>query len=73
MEKSDWKLRCGDFQHTVEILHGDHSHFLFQNAIVEIKKFDKAKMLLVWTEHCGCHAFFVEDLEWFRQYKQIEI
>jgi hypothetical protein len=71
MEKSDIELQCPDFRHTVEVLHGDYSHFMFQNALIEIKRFGKARLLLVWTEHCGCHVFFVDDLKWYRQYRPI--
>lgn len=62
-------LRCNMFNYTVEVLHGDHSHFVFQNATCRIRKIYEHDMLLVWTEHCGYHAFFLEDLEFWRKYE----
>ena len=74
MEKSGTELHCNDFPHLVEVIHQDHSHFTFQNAISEVKRFSTSKgvgnhMLLVWTEHCGCYAFFTDDLEWWHEYE----
>ena len=68
MEKKDSELLCTDFKNTVEVTHGDYSHFIFQNAFYTIKKFDNNEMFLVWTEHCNFHAFFLEDLIWWREY-----
>ncbi len=64
-------LRCNMFNHVVEIAHGDGSHFNFQNANMKIRKIQGHRMLLVWTEHCGYHAFFCEDLEFWRKYDTI--
>lgn len=62
-------LRCGMFNHMVEIHHGDGSHFTFHNATVKKQKVDGFEMLLVWTEHCGYHAFFCADLEGWAKFK----
>lgn len=69
MNKRRKTLKCMDFKHTVEIQHGDGSHFLLHDAILEKKKFGKFEMLLVFTEHCGYHAFYCDDLEFWRKYK----
>ena len=71
MEKRRPTLRCNMFKYTVEVLHGDYSHFVFQNASCKIRKIQNHDMLLVWTEHCGYHAFFCEDLEYWRKYTYI--
>lgn len=63
MEAQDKMLQCTDFKRTAIISHQDGSHFVLQNAIVVKRKIRDIDMLLVWTEHCGCHAFFVDDLE----------
>jgi len=64
-------LRCDMFNYVVEVCHGDRSHFLFQNANLRKQKVDGHEMLLIWTEHCGYHAFFCEDLEWWRKYNVV--
>lgn len=64
-------LTCMDFHHTVEILHGDYSHFVFQNAKLEEVDIDGVPFIFVWTEHCGYHAFFKEDLEWWHTYEPV--
>ncbi len=71
MVKRRVTLRCGMFIHVVEIHHGDGSHIIFQNATAKIRKIQGHRMLLVWTEHCGYHAFFCEDLEFWRKYDTI--
>lgn len=65
-------LTCDMFNYTVEIAHQDWSHFVFQNADWEERTIDNCPMLLVWTEHCGYHAFFCEDLEFWRKYKTVD-
>jgi hypothetical protein len=69
MEKSN--LLCTDFKWMVEVAHDDGSHFIFQNAKPHRTIFGEFEMLLVWTEHCGYHAFFMDDVAWWRQYKQV--
>ena len=59
-------LKCTDFKSTVEITHGDGSHFLLKNAIATEERFGDIEMLLVYTEHCGYFAFFREDVEFYR-------
>jgi hypothetical protein len=71
METRRVNLRCNMFDYVVEVLHGDMSHFIFQNAISKIRKIHGHRMLLVWTEHCGYHAFFLDDLESWRKYKDV--
>lgn len=56
-------LRCDMFNYLVIVRHADGSHFVFHNADVRKQKVDSHEMLLVWTEHCGYHAFFCEDLD----------
>jgi hypothetical protein len=56
------------FNNLVEIQHGDGSHFLFHNAFMEKANIGGIDFILVWTEHCGYHAFFLEDIERFCQY-----
>lgn len=68
MEEKDADMKCNNFTHTVEVSHQDGSHFLFQNAIMDYKTFGEMKMLLVWTEHCGYHFFFIDDLTHWRKY-----
>jgi hypothetical protein len=58
-------LTCTDFPHTVEIVHSDRSHFVFQNARAELVHIENIPFLFVWTEHCGYYAFFKEDLDWY--------
>ena len=67
------KLTChkGLFEHTIEIHHQDGSTFILHNATAKIRLIDKQRMLLVWTEHCGYHAFFCEDLEFWRKYESL--
>jgi hypothetical protein len=64
-------LTCFDFPHTVEVLHSDRSHFLFKNAKMEAVHVENVPFLFVWTEHCGYHAFFQEDLEWWTKYEDV--
>ncbi len=45
------------------VLHGDGSHFVFQNSNAKGIIIDGVKFVLVATEHCGYHVFFAEDLE----------
>ena len=71
MEQKDVALKCSNFKNTVEVLHGDGSHFIYQNAILKIKKFSNIEMLLIWTEHCGCHVFFFDDVTLYREYKPL--
>lgn len=71
MEIRRHTLRCNMFNYTVEVLHGDHSHFVFQNATCKVRLIQKHRMLLVWTEHCGYHAFFTDDLEFWRKYETV--
>ena len=63
MNKKRNKNTVPDFAYAVKVLHGDGSVLFFENAFVEEKKFDNFEMVLVYTEHCGYHAFFKEDLE----------
>jgi hypothetical protein len=64
------KLRCNMFKYCVIINHGDGSHFVFNNADAIKKKIQGHNMLLIWTEHCGYHAFFCEDLDGWTKLKQ---
>ena len=66
MEKKRKTNRCFDFQYTVTVQHQDGSFFYLPNAFVEEKKFGDFEMLLVYTEHCGYYAFYVDDLEHWR-------
>lgn len=66
-------LRCGMFLHVVEVAHGDGSHFVFQAATAKIRKVQGNRMLLIWTEHCDYHAFFCEDLEFWKKYQIVNI
>jgi hypothetical protein len=63
--------KCSKFKYTVEVQHGDGTHCIFHNAYCQLKKFDKVEMLLVYTEHCGYHNFYVEDLELWRKYQSV--
>ena len=62
---------CNMFSYVVEISHHDGSHLIFQNATSKIRWIHGQRMLLVWTEHCGYHVFFTEDLEMWRKYETI--
>jgi hypothetical protein len=63
------KNTCNKFKYIVQINHGDGSVFVLHNAYLEIKLFGKFEMLLVYTEHCGYHAFYMDDLEFWRKFK----
>jgi hypothetical protein len=69
MEAKDKSLQCTDFPFMVEVAHSDGSRFMFHNARTERTTFNGFEMLLVWTEHCGYHAFFMDDLDFWRPYK----
>ncbi len=71
MEAKDASLKCNDFPNTVEVHHEDGSHFVFQNARTERTTIGKYELLLVWTEHCGYIAFFMDDLEFWKRYQQV--
>ena len=68
---NDVNLTCMDFDYVVEISHQDGSHFFFHNAKMEEIIIDNIEFVFVWAEHCGYHAFFVEDLEHWRKYEHI--
>lgn len=59
-------LKIGDFKYSVKIHHQDGSTMWFENAFAE--KFEE--WWLVFTEHCGYHAFYADDLEFIRVYKK---
>ena len=69
MESKREKNTCSMFKYSIKIVHGDGSIFLLENVYVEELKFGKSNMLLVYTEHCGYFAFYMEDLEDWRIYK----
>lgn len=71
MDEIDSKLQCGEFKHVVEIQHQDGTHLVYHNVIVKEKKFVEMNFLLVWTEHCGYHAFHIDDLERWHVLKQV--
>lgn len=62
------KLSARDFPFYVEIRHSDGSYFRFANAQYIVEVIDDVRFVLVWTEHCGYHAFFQEDLDGWKQY-----
>lgn len=62
-------LRCDMFNYVVIVRHYDGSHFIFHNADVKKQKVRGNDMLLIWTEHCGYHAFFCEDLHGWTKLK----
>ncbi len=69
LEERDAKLQCMDFVGRVTVTHQDGSEFKLENAIAEEQEFGKFKILLVWTEHCDCFYFFVDDLEGWKYEK----
>ena len=69
MERKRSSNHCSKFKWVVEVLHGDGTHLLFQNAFASIEKFNDQEMLLVYTEHCGYYAFYLEDLVVWRKLK----
>ena len=71
MESKRSSNRCPMFKWVVEVLHGDGTHCFFQSAFTAIEKFRGQEMLLVYTEHCGYYAFYLEDLEIWRKLKQV--
>lgn len=64
-------LQCTDFKHIIEITHSDGSHFVFRNAIAKPQIVDGVTMLFVWTEHCGYHVFFYDDLTEWKKRKEL--
>jgi len=56
-------IDLSDFNGIVQVVHQDASMMLFHHAFAEV--FDN-RMLLVFTEHCGYHAFHLDDLEFYR-------
>jgi phosphoribosylformylglycinamidine (FGAM) synthase-like enzyme len=51
----------------------DGSFFEFQNATTARQTIENMVFLFVWTEHCGYHAFFVEDLERWQSLANVEL
>jgi hypothetical protein len=63
------KLAARDFPYIVTILHQDGTRLYFHNAQYSEEEVEGVKFIFVWTEHCGYHAFFTEDLAEWRQTK----
>ena len=59
------------FKYTIKVIHQDGSLFVFENAFVELKKEKKCELLLIYTEHCGYHYFYINDLESWRKFTTI--
>jgi hypothetical protein len=64
LKKRGETLDAGSFNGAIQVVHQDGSTMFFNYAFAE----EFEKWWLVFTEHCGHHAFYTDDLSFIRCY-----
>lgn len=57
------------FNGLTTVFHNDGSVFIFQYSAMKEVIIENTRFLLVATEHCGYHVFYIDDLMRWRYYE----